>query len=667
MGALRSEHLISAAVAILIASTTLWYGGFPPEATAAMSVAAWWAIALGVAAGIIPFGRLPKAAITAFVLLLTLTLLSALSIGWASDAGRAFVKTIQLSCALGIFLLVLLTSKPGSARAWVVGVAWGLGFIALVGLVSRFFPNLGDDVELAKTLYGSAGRLSWPLGYWNALGTCAAVAVIAAAWFGGLAGSRPWRSFSCAMVAPFALTVYLTSSRGAVIGVALALILLAIFEPKRERFLLSVATALPGSIILVLIASRLDDLVHAAGTSTSETQGLILLASTLVLTGATFVLRSRLDGRIDAIRFGRPPVWAWVAAGVIVVLGVIAFNPVDKIDSFTSTPEPAKIGVESDNSTTSHLLSSGGNGRWQYWTAAFDAFESKPITGIGAGGFMQYFAENRDAFLLGKHTHSLPLQLLAELGIIGFLLGLGFVVVVIFTGTERWRSGSISVRLRPDSGPPNPDGPDPAYLMMVPAAAMLLVIGVSFAIDWTAEFPVIFGAALVLAAVIVGPATRPDLPGSKPVETTWTNIAAVAGILIAGAGIWLGAAGFGMSSKINASIDARDEGDYAQSLKYANDAVDIAPFAAAPYVQKALALEFDNRPVLAKKAIVKAISKAPDDSVNWLIKARIQFQLEEYRQVVTSLSKAKELDPLNPFFEGKSCPSGCGPADDLFR
>ncbi len=670
MGALRSEHLISAAVAILVASTTLWYGGFPPEATAAISVAAWWAIALGVAAGIIPFGRLPKAALAAFILLLTLTLLSALSIGWASDAGRAFVKTVQISCALGIFLLALLTTKPGSARAWVTGIAFGLSFIALVGLASRFFPHLGDDIELAKSLFGSAGRLSWPLGYWNALGTCAAVATIAAVWFGGLARSKSWRAISCAMVAPFALTIYLTSSRGAVIGVVVALIVLLAMEPKRDRMLLSLAVSLPASVILVLLASQFDDLIHAAGTSTSEKQGLALMAATLVLTGVTLLVRRRLDDRFNAVAFGRPPLWAWIAMGGVVVIGLVLINPIETVDTFTSTPDVTATKVDGSNNATSHLFSAGGNGRWQYWTSAFDAFKTEPVLGIGAGGFLPYFAEHRESFLLGKHTHSLPLQLLAELGIIGFLVGLGFALVVLFTASERWRSGSISRRLRPGSigaDTENTEPEEPPYLLIAPALAMLLVIGVSFLIDWTVEFPVIFGSALALVAVIVGPATRPDLPASRPVETTATNLAAVGAIVIAGAGIYLGAAGFGMTSKINASIDARGEGNYLQSLKYANDAADIAPFAAAPQIQRALTLEFSDRPALAKKAVIKAIDKAPNDSQAWLLKARVEFTLKQYEDAISSFGRAMELDPLNPLFEGKTCPSGCVPSEGLFR
>ncbi len=61
------------------------------------------------------------------------------------------------------------------------------------------------------------------------------------------------------------------------------------------------------------------------------------------------------------------------------------------------------------------------------WKEAFKVFIENPITGIGTGGF----SVNLGQFLLGNYPHNIIIEILAELGLIGLILFIGFLWGVI--------------------------------------------------------------------------------------------------------------------------------------------------------------------------------------------------------------------------------------------
>jgi O-antigen ligase len=76
---------------------------------------------------------------------------------------------------------------------------------------------------------------------------------------------------------------------------------------------------------------------------------------------------------------------------------------------------------------TSTVTSTGGgfgHGRISYWHAAVDAWTQRPLLGSGAGTFYQASVAYQQNHDMTSFAHNLPLELAAELGIPGFLLGL---------------------------------------------------------------------------------------------------------------------------------------------------------------------------------------------------------------------------------------------------
>jgi len=638
-------------VAVLIGLTTLWYGGNPPEASAAISLLVWWAVALGLTGGILPRSPLARPALIAAGLFLLLVALTGASFFWSNNEGLAFIKAIQWFLLGGIFVLALLVAVPGTARGWLGGITLGLGFIIVVGMLGRYFPGISDDAELARTLYGAAGRLSWPLGYWNAMAAAGALAAIGAIWFGANHEDRRWRALGFGFTPICFLALYLTSSRGSVIALIVGLALLFWMEPRRRRLAFAFGAGLAGGAILIAVASQMGDLVHAKTGGSAGTEGLILLACTIVVVGASIWTRGHFEARARNVRLKRPSPVVWGVIGALVLAGLIASNPVEQVRSFVETPKLAETKTE-DNQTTYHLLSTNSNGRWQFWSAAFAGFEDEPLVGIGAGSFRDYYDHHRDTLLFGRHAHSLPLEILSEQGLIGFALAAGFLGVVIGITRRRWKTRAPAVNQEP--GPYQ-------YDLFPPLVAFIATGLVAFSLDWSSEFPAVSAPVLAAIAVLVGPAMLRRGTGPEPVPPAFDPrpsgisaprlASAIGMIAISGVVIYLSGLAFGSALYTDKARDAVKREEYAKAIEYGEKAVAFAPWSSEATIQLAAGQELGGDLIGALDTLDDTVEQAPLDGAPWLARFRVYAKLGEVRRGYEAFARAKELDPNAPFFQ----------------
>ncbi|MCW2949033.1 MAG: O-antigen polymerase [Thermoleophilia bacterium] len=95
---------------------------------------------------------------------------------------------------------------------------------------------------------------------------------------------------------------------------------------------------------------------------------------------------------------------------------------------------------------TARLADHDSSGRTELWTVAVREMRAEPLHGVGLGNYpvrSRYFVDglaNQDLFLRdARTTHSTPLELLAELGIVGLLLYYGFIVGCLAAGVRAIR------------------------------------------------------------------------------------------------------------------------------------------------------------------------------------------------------------------------------------
>src|SRR4051812_49447540 len=83
-------------------------GGFlEPMGYAAASIVIWAALIAGLVGRALPAGPVSRTAAAAGLSLAAIALLSAASLGWANDQGRAFDEAVRVSFYLGLFTLAV--------------------------------------------------------------------------------------------------------------------------------------------------------------------------------------------------------------------------------------------------------------------------------------------------------------------------------------------------------------------------------------------------------------------------------------------------------------------------------------------------------------------------------------------------------------------------------
>ena len=174
-------------------------------------------------------------------------------------------------------------------------------------------------------------------------------------------------------------------------------------------------------------ASPLTGAFQTAGERPFERTGLALLALLLVLAAATAagLTYAVIDRRVRVGLRTRTAAGALVLASVAAGLaetGIAFAAKVDdprrfaaqKWDAFASLPERRDEGA-------THFTSLGSN-RYNFWHVSLAEFERRPLVGLGARGFRAAYLERRPQPRDSARARSLPVEVLAEQGVVGFVL-----------------------------------------------------------------------------------------------------------------------------------------------------------------------------------------------------------------------------------------------------
>lgn len=400
----------------------------------------------------------------------------ALSTGWSSRADIAESDVERVMLYLGALTLGATLWQPrAAARLVEPAVALGVFIVTAYGLAGRLLPGI---VELSAG-HLSGSRLFQPLTYWNAEGELAAIGFIICARLAGDRGrSSATRALAAAAAVPIGTALYLTFSRGAMVTLIGGLIVLLALAPTWSQ-LRAVALTIEAAGLAVItcrVLSGVNDL--AGGTANRESDGAIALAVLLVLmllaaAGAAWARRAELDERT---RLGRLPVPDRAPLiAFVVALGLIMI-PIAAAGSSHLPPQSPRFG------DTSQRLSSTGSNRYAYWKVALKSFADVPVIGVGTGGFATEWMKRRTITEVVRDAHSLYIETLAELGLVGLLL-LG----LLLGGVAACARAVYRV--------------DPA-LAAGPIAA-LTAFGLHAGIDWDWEMPGLTLVAVSLAAVLL--------------------------------------------------------------------------------------------------------------------------------------------------------------------
>ncbi len=630
---------------VAVAAATLWlgynHGGFPIESRNPFAIGIWWAVLVGVGVAVLPFARPAAEAVVAVAFLAGLAGWTLASAAWA-PSGEAVLSEFDLAALyLGVFVITIIAARRATADQWADGLAIGIGLVAVLALASRLrpglFPGSGD---VAAAIPSASSRLSYPIGYWNGLAALAALGFPLLFRIALAGRSTTARSLALAGIPVLATTIYLTSSRGGAVAAALGVAVLVALTDRRWQALGAIVVGGLGSVLAILVFATRDYLTNGGTGALANAQGrsaALLVAAVVVGTGAAFAFALRIGSNVRL-----PPAWVGRAlaavAALVLVAGLVAAHPIRRFDHFRAPPA---TGLPSDVDTTAHLFSSAGNGRWQFWSAAASQFRHHPLIGDGAGSYGRWWNQHGSFAYTTEHAHSLYLETLGELGIVGLLLLLGGLSAAVVAVGRR-------IRTRRDRD-----------LLMPALAGALAAYLLSAGIDWVWELPAITGVAFVVLGLLVGPATstapQPRAVPSPPREDRTTHGHRLAPRLVGLALAWLILCAQALpllaQLKISSSQAAVRAADTDAALGAARAARALEPWAASPYLQLALVEEQSGDVRSALGFIHAAIRRDRSDWRVWLVAARLEVKAGRSDEARASVAHVRALNPRSPLLQ----------------
>ncbi len=618
----------------LVAYLGIEGGGYDVLVHDQVGIAIWWVLLIGVVVGALPRVAPSPLALAALGLFAAFVCWTALSLIWTESSERTMVDLARVLTFLGIFTLVLSVKAAREPRRLVCAVAAAIALVAMLGLLSRLHPAWFPSAdETGRLLEDSRERLSYPLNYWNALGAMTAMGVPLLLWIAAGARTALVRFLAAAALPAMALTIFFTLSRGGIGAAVLATAIFIAFSDDRLPKLLTAGVAAVGAAILVALAVGREALRHGLTNSTAHHQGdEMLLIGALVCIGVGL-----LQLAISAYLGGeRRPAWtvpsrrfslSVLAAGALVL--VVLAAAVDAPGRLSSAYDEFREGGGAGQGT-SRLNSFAGESRYALWRSAVDENATAPLTGTGSGTFEYWWDRDAAGTEAVLDAHSLYLQTLGELGIVGLALLVAFLVAVLGFGAREVLSAGGGLRAP-----------------LAAALAACFAFFLSAAVDWTWQIPALPAAALLLAATLV--AVRPPWDSIEP-WLRWlpTRIAIALFALVA---IVVIAIPLASTSLVRESESEVRAGELSTALEDARSAQRVEPWAATPRLQQALVLELQGRLDAAAAAAVAATER---ESTNWrtfLVLSRIEAERGNADASIAAYRKARSLNPLSPLFQ----------------
>lgn len=585
-------------------------GGYFPTAWGWMSIAFLWVAALAL----LLRGQLASGPAEACLLvgLFALTGWSALSLAWSSSPGAAIDEVQRTLVYLSGALAVLVATGPRRVEELLGGALGGIGAISAYALTTRLFPERFGTIDIS-----SQDRLFAPIGYANALGAFAAIGLLLAIGFAVRGRSRGTRCGAAALVPVIAATQYFTFSRGADIALVCGIAVAIAVDSRRLALVTGLlGLAVPAGVAVWLGASSAA-MTHASSRLSAAAAAGHRLAVAIVMlsaisAGLTYVFTSRRASRIrfgPTVRrvYGRALLTA-LAAGVAAVFTVYGTPPTLAQEAWNAFRAPPAA----TTNLNQHLLSLSGAGRVDAWSVALQDFEGHPLLGSGAGSYEQYWNAHRPTGAYLRDAHSLYLETLAELGVVGLAL----LLVVLLTPLAAARRAAS-----------HPVGP-----IVLGAYVVYLVHA---AVDWDWEMPAVTLAGLFVGLALLLVVRR---EGHAPPLRLSARAAAIAAILGAGAFAIVGLLGYTAASE---SATALAQGDYKQAEADARQAARWQPWSPRPW-QLIAAVRYQRGDLVGAAHYYRlALQRDPD---SWELWTDLGFALEG-NEANRAFARAYSLNP----------------------
>lgn len=614
-------------------------GGFSVSSRHLAGLIVWLIVVGLLVLGVAGRSLLAKPFYWASGLLLGFAIWSAISSLWSGSVELSVTEADRVLMYLGVFLAAFLLAQTNQRRQrFGEGIAIALILLAILALATRLLPHVFnlpfDEVK--------SSRLQYPLGYWNADSILFSFAAALAVWMSRRSLSRALRWFSAGVLPAVLLALYFTHSRGGVLTLIVAAGTLIVLSRDRLWYL---ATLLVGAVLTlpaIFVTHSYSELSNNYDFPPIVGQGLkagaVLLAGIAVMLLAYWALR-RLErarppavARALAISRDRRVLGGIALVGLVLVIVAGILYGESAWDKFTSA----------DLGTPSGLAEASSHGRSQFWDVALEAFGEKPIVGHGAGTYQFSWDRLRTLHMTNTQAHSLYLQALSELGVVGGVLVLALVLFLLWTGFTAWRAAG---------------GRERELYAVLLGVSLAFAVGVAY--DWFWQLAVIGSVFFIATGILVaarcgqlwraraatrareGLAVETDGEGRRfgltivGLAVAWLTMIALTGPLLVDHEI----------EQSNAAAQAEPP-QLESAVSHAETARSIEPWAATPYLQLGLLAQLQGEYPLAISRFGQAIDRENQNWTLYYLRAKAEHQAGQDEAAQNDLNEAKRLNPL---------------------
>ena len=326
----------------------------------------WSALALALAFGSLPRGRIGRARLIPLAGLGLLALLALVELTSTPSDERTFSELSRVALFAGVLAIPLLALNRFTWRAAAGGLAAAAIAVCALAVFVRLSPSTIHAAEVTAAFSGD--RLSYPLDYWNAVAAWASMTM--ALVLGWSAHSKvPWiRAVMLAAVPLAVLCVYLTYSRGGSIGLVIGAIAVVALSHNRWTAVVHGLAGAAGGGLAILFVRGQPEIADATGGAGGGAVAVALLVAMAVCAGVALgTLAIALDRRRLQASVARrlAPVVAVVAIVVLAAGGAGAIG--DVWDEFRNESAPVRFDDPASRLTTAGgRAATSGTRRWTH-------------------------------------------------------------------------------------------------------------------------------------------------------------------------------------------------------------------------------------------------------------------------------------------------------------
>jgi O-antigen ligase len=543
-------------------------------------------------------------------------------------------------------VVVLAIAAASSAPKVIERIAYGWLAVALAtalyALAGKVMPG-ADILGVSFNHTAVASRLRAPLEYWNALALVMVLAVPVALRLATDERRRErTRLFGLTALFLLMLVLGMTYSRGGLVAFAVVIAVVTVLGREKLRGLAVVGVTIVATIpVLGLAFSRpalkAINVPLAERTPDGIVLGLVLAGSIVGLLIAGWGLL-RLEERTKWSDENTQLVWRGLAATAAVMLifalgGIATANGGPSGFVHDAWHEFSKTSKD-DVSNPARIISSNSGNRWVWWEEAAGAWSAKPLGGWGAGSFPVTHKLYRKVELGAAQPHNVPLQFLAETGLVGALLAMGGVGLLLWTALARVRSMA-------------PGREREIAVALFAAACAWLVHGL---VDWDWDIPGVTVPVLLFLGVLVAVRAPARVGGARPESSVAARSLAlglacvVLALTIVSAGLPLLA-----DSKASSALAVTNnagERELENAAAQADLASRLDPTAVRALLAAAAIEQGRGRLLDAKRYLLKAVERQPYSSAAWERLLRLTLETADRPGAQAASRRLLALDPL---------------------